>query len=281
MKKLKATDRWRKPVQLFFLILIALTAVNHSLEERGAALSFLPEASLHAVCPFGGVVTVFTLATEGKFVQKIHESSLVLGVTVLVTAVLLGPAFCGWICPLGTVQEAVAALGRRLFGKRYGRLIPKKPDAVMKYIRYVVLFFVIYATARNAKLMFAEVDPYFALFQFWTGEVAVTAFAVLAATLLLSLVVERPFCRYACPYGAFLGLTNLFRIMPIRRRPSTCISCSACDRACPMGIAVSEKNVVRDPSCISCLKCTSEASCPVDDTVALKAAPWKEVGDGR
>jgi len=274
--KLKS-ERWRRPVQIGFFILIAMIAVNHSLVANGKVIPFLSSASVHAVCPFGGVVTIYHLIAEGQFVQKIHESSLVLGIAVLAAAVLLGPAFCGWICPFGTVQEFVAKLGRKLLGRRYGRIIPKKLDAVLRYLRYLVLILVVVMTAVSGKILFSDVDPYFALFQFWTGEVAVTAYIALAAVLLLSLVVERPFCRYACPYGAFLGLTNKFRIMPIRRKASTCISCGKCDRSCPMGIDVSTKTVIRDTACISCLICTSDGVCPIPATVDIKVVPWKEI----
>lgn len=273
------TERWRRSVQIFFLVLIALIAVNHTLVENGKSIPLVPSASLHAVCPFGGVVTIYKLVTEGSFTQKIHESSLVLGIAVLAAAILIGPAFCGWICPFGTFQEFVAKLGRKLLGKRYGKIIPKKLDAVLRYLRYVVLIMVVVMTAISGKILFSDVDPYFALFQFWTGEVAIPAFIALGVVMLLSLIVERPFCRYACPYGAFLGLTNFFRIMPIRRNASTCISCSKCDKACPMGVTVSNKTTIRDTACISCLLCSSDAACPVPNTVDMKVIPYKVVGD--
>ena len=273
------TERWRRPVQIAFLVLIALIAVNHTLAENGNPLPFVPEASLHAVCPFGGIVTIYKLITEGSFVQKLHESSLVLGIAVLAAAVLLGPAFCGWICPLGTVQEFVAKAGRKILGKRYGKIIPKKLDGILRYLRYAVLIWVIVMTAISGKLIFSDYDPYYALFQFWTGEVAITGIISLGLVLALSLIVERPFCRYACPYGAFLGLTNFFRIMPIRRNASTCISCGKCDKACPMGITVSNQSTIRDTACISCLLCTSDAVCPVPDTVEIKVVPYKEMKD--
>lgn len=274
--KIAKTQKWRVPVQAAFLILIALIAVNHTLAESGRAIPLVPEASLHAVCPFGGVVTIYNLVTSGTFVQKIHESSLVLGIAVLAGAVILGPAFCGWICPFGTVQEYVSRLGRKILGKRFGKVIPKSVDGILKYLRYAVLIGVIIITAVSGKILFSDVDPYFALFQFWTGEVTIAAFAVLGVVLAMSLFIERPFCRYACPYGAFLGLTNFFRIMPIRRNAKTCISCSKCDKACPMGIEVSSKTTIRDQSCISCLMCTSDAVCPVPATVDVKMIPWKE-----
>jgi polyferredoxin len=273
------TENWRRPVQIFFLVLIALIAVNHTLAESGKSIPLIPSASLHAVCPFGGVVTIYKLIGEGSFVQKLHESTLVLGIAVFAAAILLGPAFCGWICPFGTVQEFVAKLGRKLLGRRYGKIIPKRLDSVLKYLRYVVLILVVVMTAISGKLLFSNVDPYYALFQFWTGEVAITAFIALGVVMGLSLIVERPFCRYACPYGAFLGLTNYFRIMPIRRNEGTCISCSKCDKACPMGVTVSNKTTIRDTACISCLLCTSDAVCPVSDTVEIKVIPYKVINN--
>ena len=89
------------------------------------------------------------------------------------------------------------------------------------------------------------------------------------AVIGASLFVDRPFCKYACPYGAVLGVFNLFRIFKIKRNAPTCIDCKACDRACPMNIPVSTSGVVRDHQCISCMVCTSEKACPIANTVAL------------
>ncbi len=124
-------------------------------------------------------------------------------------------------------------------------------------------------TARSVGLVFADYDPYYALFNFWSGEIAVTAFIALAVVAVLSLFIERPFCKNACPYGAVLGLFNLFRFFGIRRNNGTCISCKACDRTCPMNIEVSTAGRVRDHQCISCLKCGSEQACPVTETVEM------------
>ena len=95
----------RRIVQILFFALIALIAVNHSLIENGGGLAFLPNASLHALCPFGGVVTIYQYATVGTFVQKIHESAFALMLIGFVLALVFGPVFCGWVCPLGTIQE--------------------------------------------------------------------------------------------------------------------------------------------------------------------------------
>lgn len=69
----------RKVVQLAFFVLIALIAVNHSFAEAGGiSIPFVANASLHAVCPFGGVVSIYQFLTVGTFTQKIHQASFVL-----------------------------------------------------------------------------------------------------------------------------------------------------------------------------------------------------------
>jgi polyferredoxin len=261
----------RRVTQWFFFGLIALVAVNHTLAESGNGLPLLSSASLHALCPFGGVVTIYQYATTGTLVQKVHESSFILMILGILLAVLFGPVFCGWVCPLGTVQEWMAKLGKKLFKRRYNHFVPAKLDKALRYARYIVLAWTIYLTAATGLLVFAEYDPYFALFNFWNAEVSVTGLAVLFLTLGLSLFVERPWCKYACPYGAVLGLTNLFRVFQIRRSESTCKADGACAITCPMNIPVDSVKVVRDHQCIACLECTSEAVCPVARTVVLAA----------
>ena len=261
--------RIRKIVQLFFFVLVALLAVNHTLVESGSGIPFLSSASLHALCPFGGVVSLYQWAAAGTFAQKIHESSMVLMGIVFLLSILFGPVFCGWVCPLGTIQEWISSMGRKRLRRKFNHFVPVKLDKVLRYLRYLVLTWVLYMTAATGKLAFAEYDPYHALFNLWSSEVAVSGVIILAATLGLSFFVERPWCKYACPYGALLGVTNLFRIFGIRRSASTCKADGACSILCPMNIPVDSVTVVRDHQCISCMECTSEAVCPVANTVVL------------
>ena len=193
-------------VQIFFFFLVSLITLSKALSEVGISIPYISNGSLHAICPFGGVVSLYKFATVGTFVQKIHESSFVLMVIAFLLAILLGPVICSWVCPFGTFQEWLAKIGRRLFGKKFNHFIPAKVDNVLRYLRYVVLFLVIYLTVTTTKLIFQDVDPYFALFQFWSDEVALSAFLILGVTIMLSLVIDRPWCKYACPYGAVLEI---------------------------------------------------------------------------
>ncbi|WMJ76021.1 MULTISPECIES: 4Fe-4S binding protein [unclassified Sedimentibacter] len=260
----------RRLLQIFFFALIGLIAINKTLAESGmASIPFLSEASLHSLCPFGGVVTLYNLFTLGALIKKIHMSSVILMGIIFVLAILFGPVFCGWVCPLGSVQEWIGNIGRKIFKKRYNTFVPQEIHKILRYFRYGVLAWVVYITSISGYLIFDSVDPYHALFTFWSEETAVTAILVLVVTLVMSLFVERPWCKYACPYGALLGIFNKFRIFKIRRNKTTCISCKKCDSACPMNLKISDKEVVDDLQCISCYECTSERSCPVSNTVNL------------
>ncbi len=269
--KTKRKRTWiRLSVQILFFAIVLAISANKSLTEAGFGIPLLSTASLHAICPFGGVVSIYEFFTSGKFVQKIHESSFILMTISIILAIGFGPLICGWVCPFGSFQEWLGKIGRRIFKKRYNNIIPSGIDKYLRYTRYILFVLVIYNTATTAKLMFQNIDPYYALFNFWTSEVAFTAYIILSITILLSLIIERPWCKYACPYGAFLGLFNLIRIFKIRRNAPTCINCKSCDRACPMNIKVSDSNTVLDHQCISCMKCTSELACPINNTVDFR-----------
>lgn len=269
--KIKTGKNIRLYVQLFFFSLVLLISLSHN----GIIPPILSDASVHAICPFGGVETFYTLVASGVMVKKIHDSAIVLAVASIILTVLFGPVLCGWICPLGSIQEWIGKLGKKLLGRKYGKLVPKKLDRVLRYLRYVVLIMVLFMTARTTTLMFEGKDPYYALFNFYNGEVALGALIILGLTMVMSLFIDRPWCRYACPYGAFLGIIGKFRIFKIKRNVSSCISCGICTKSCPMGIEVDKLETVSDSQCISCLECTSESKCPVPNTVELKVGMGK------
>ncbi len=259
----------RTVIQVFFLLLVALIVTNKELANSGYELPFLSQASIHAICPFGGVVSIYQFIMEGSYVHRIHDSSFVLMILVFILTILFGAVFCGWVCPLGSVQEWIGKIGKKIFGKRYNHFVPAKVDKILRYLRYAMLIWVLYATISSAQLAFKSIDPYYALFKFWTGEVAISALVILALVLLVSLFIERPWCKYLCPFGAVLGLISKFSIFSIKRDSKSCIDCKNCDRSCPMNIEISSQNSIHHTNCIGCLKCTSENCCPVENTVLL------------
>ena len=116
-------------------------------------------------------------------------------------------------------------------------------------------------------MVFRDFDPWAALlniaeFSFTPGLV------VLIVTLLASLFIERPWCRYACPLGAASGLLGKLSPVYLKREESACISCKLCTRACPMGLKVDTADTIKSVDCISCLECVG--SCPRNGALEVK-----------
>ncbi|MGD9475733.1 MAG: 4Fe-4S binding protein [Eubacteriaceae bacterium] len=269
MKK-KKTVNYRLLIQIIFFVLIAFISINKTLVQTGMGISFLAATSLHAICPFGGVETLYTFFSSGLLLEKVAMSSLILMALVFLLALLFGPVFCGWVCPLGSFQEWIGKLGKKIFKKKYNKFIPDKVHNILRFFRYFLLVWVLYITARSGSLLFLNIDPYHALFKFYTGTVAIQALLVLITIIVLSLFVERPWCKYACPFGAVLGLFNKIRIFKLKRNNDTCISCQKCSRVCPMKINICQNDTVTNVNCISCMACTSIMNCPKTDTLDLQ-----------
>lgn len=247
-------QRTRLVVQVVVAAFVLLISIGHTVSWSWAA-------SLHTICPFGGVVNLYTYFTTGGYVAKLHSAVFVMLLALVLGLVLTGKSFCGWICPLGTVQELLGKVGRRLWPRAYGR-VPRSVDRVLRYAKYVILIWIVVQTARSVQLVFEGYDPYYNLFAIWSDEIAWTGYLVVGLTVLASLFVERPFSRYACPLGAINGLFNSFSLLQIKRDAATCIDCGRCDKACPVNVNVSQKSAVRGIECTRCLKCVE--ACPVN-----------------
>ena len=75
--KRKVKNRLRRGIQIGIFSLIAVLAVGKGLKDAGA-LPWWPEISLHAICPFGGVVTIYQFIATGDFLPKLHSAAFIL-----------------------------------------------------------------------------------------------------------------------------------------------------------------------------------------------------------
>ena len=181
--------------------------------------------------------------------QKQLFLSAVLLLIPIALSILWGRFFCGWICPLGAIQEF-------LNPEHETRVIPYALDKVLKYLKFIVLIVLGYLTWHTTYNMWQNYDPSKTIFSF-SGSL--TAIIVLVALLLISLLVSRPFCKYLCPLGAILAITSKFALFRMRADAKDCLVCGRCIKGeCPMD-AISAFNPEIDLPSIDnseCIKCS-------------------------
>lgn len=210
----------------------------------------------HEYCPLSPVCIFFTMPQSGI----VWPWGLFFFGTLLIAALFVRRAFCGWLCPVGLTQDLLY-LPRRL-----KKAIPVRPATVGRRrasltARIIVLLATLFVPFITGSMLFTEFCPMIRI-----GDVVYrTDFALglitLGALLIFSLLMERFFCRFICPLGLLLGWTGhlgarLFPTLTITRACKAGGKCSRCGTACPMKIDLcSLQGGLDDPECILCLSC--------------------------
>ncbi len=248
---------FRTAAQLLILLLIIGGASLRNLGEPTPP--WIPE--LQGFCPFGAVQTLAGSLQQPELLLQPHRSHLWVLSGVLLITLLFGTVFCGYLCPLGSVQEWLGALGKKLFPKRFNRAVPPVLDTFSFIPRTAVFLVILFSVYGGITVSLDLLNPSFALAHIWTAAVPAAAGFLLLTVSLLSLIVYRPWCRWLCPYGLLLGLLSRASLVKIRRNTAGCTGCRRCDRSCPMHIPVSQKQSISGIRCIQCSRCAD--SCPV------------------
>jgi len=235
---------------------------------------FVLGANVELWCPLGGLEGLYTYWTEGNLVCSLGVSNFYVLGAVLVMALLLRRAFCGYLCPIGTISEWLGAGARRL-GIPAAR-IPGTIDRGLAWLKYAVLAAILYFTWQAGELLFRGYDPCYALISRHGADITWWAYAVSATIVVASLLVVMPFCRWLCPLAAVLNPFSRFGLARVKRDPAQCTGCRRCAVACPMAIPVDEVTEVTHARCLSCLECV--AACPHRSRAALVWGPPAALG---
>ena len=221
-------------------------------------------------CPLGSIQNALAAS-------KTKLPTYILGI-ILLYSIILGRTICGFLCPVGLIQEL-------LYKIKTPKLQKSKVTRVLSYFKYVLLFALViiiplmYALQdKNMPLpafckficpagtfegaIFLLSNPNNTDFFGMLGSLFTWKFVLLIIILVASVFIFRFFCRFLCPLGAIYGLFNKLSIIGVKVDKSKCNSCGACISHCKMDV-----KEVGDHECIQCGECRSVCK--------LNAISWK------
>jgi polyferredoxin len=277
VRRIKAdrSQSWRRSVQLIFLSLNVWIGVQFVLFVRhfqsgGKSPHISRPPGVEGWLPISGLMNLKYFLATGS-IPSIHPAAMFLLIAFLLISILFRKAFCGWLCPIGLISEALWKLGKKLM-KRDWKL-PRVVDLLLRSLKYLLLGLFIYAVGgmSAAAIEAFQSSPYglvadikmLHFFEFLTGTAAIT----IAALVVLSIFFQNFWCRYLCPYGALVGLASIFSPTKVARNTEHCIDCGKCTRACPALLPVDRLVVVRSAECTGCMECV--AVCPAEGALEM------------
>jgi len=138
-------------------------------------------------------------------------------------ALFAGRTFCAAVCPHGALQDLVLLKPRR---------VPPWLEHALGLLPFIFLGAGVWLATTGGIFLFCHYDPFVPLFRFG-GRSAMVLTGI--ALLLLGTVIGRPYCRFACPYGALLKLASVVAKWRVRTTPDVCTQCRLCEHSCPYG----------------------------------------------
>ena len=222
----------------------------------------------------GGQVTIISILTW--LTAPLHNPSwdvllsdpilVSLMIFVIISFIIWGRGvFCGWLCPFGALQELSSKLAQKLkvpqikiSNKWHVRLWP------IKYFLLAGLVGTSFYSMASLNVA-AEIEPFkTAISMKFIREWYFIFYALMLLTI--GLFIERFFCRFLCPLGAFMAVGGKLRIFSSLKRREECGSpCQLCSHNCPINAIKPTGEIIMD-ECFYCLDCQSlyddEHKCP-------------------
>lgn len=171
------------------------------------------------ICAIGSVQNMSLALFNGSY--AIPLSALLFFTIPLIFALLFGRVFCAGVCPLGAIQE--------LTGFKQVR-VPGSVEKVLATIPFVYLGLAILFAATESQFLICRYDPFVGIFRIDAPYTMVIFGALL---LVVGIFVNRPYCRYLCPYGVLQNIFSRFSMKHATISPAECRVCRLCESGCP------------------------------------------------
>jgi NosR/NirI family transcriptional regulator, nitrous oxide reductase regulator len=171
------------------------------------------------ICSIGSVQNVALALFNNSY--KIPLSALLFFIIPLLFALAYGRVFCAGVCPLGAIQE--------LTGFKPVKL-PKTVEIILASVPFIYLALAILFASTNSQFIICKYDPFVGIFRL---DAPYTMIIFGTLLLLSGIFVNRPYCRYLCPYGVLLNVFSRFAGKHLTITPAECTNCRLCEQVCP------------------------------------------------
>jgi len=171
------------------------------------------------ICSVGSVQNVaLALFNDG---YTIPLTAMLFFMIPLLFALAYGRIFCAGVCPLGAIQE--------LTGFKPVKL-SKTVEIALASVPFIYLSLAILFASMNSQFIICRYDPFIGIFRL---DAPYTMIIFGALLLLSGIFVNRPYCRYLCPYGVLLNVFSRFAGKHLTITPAECTNCRLCEESCP------------------------------------------------
>lgn len=288
----------RRIIQIFAFLII-----NYIILETILQINLLSLEGLVKVLPIlnsprnplsqgGGILEyIFFSMAKGDF-------PFFLIAVLLLVLLFTNRFFCGWICPIGAIQDACAAIPTK---KRKFKIQTHKTLLNMKYVFIIIVVIIIFplGIAKNANIFFyndfkaqlgvfvEQPIGFFSLSEFifvflpylvqniflpaQFGALEFGGYFILffySLIIILSVWYPRIYCRYVCPFAAISSAVSEYSFLKLARNPVKCVGrseCGVCEDVCPKQIRILDEPFdffTGKGECNLCLTCKEK--CPYD-----------------
>ena len=204
------------------------------------------------------------------------NAGVLLVLIAFIITLIFGRFFCGWACHFGAVQELSWFILKKMNIKPKtidSKLVTFLPLLILVHLYIIPNLFFANNSSWNISIKLNEPS----IWAFLPGIVIGSLTFIIDGFLIIYFLGRKGFCRFICPWGAFLKLPNSLALFKVRKT-GTCTNCHACNDSCPIGIDVNyeinKHKKVTNTNCTSCMLCIS--GCPSNALSYAYQNPLKE-----
>lgn len=266
-KKNKYSEHFRHFLQVLWMVITnsyLIGFVHGKIYQGGIKNVCVPGMNCYScpgaigACPIGALQ-----ATIGSYEYKF--AFYVAGFMILI-GTFMGRFVCGWLCPFGLIQDLLnkIPLPEKL------KISTFRGDKQLRWLKYVILVVFVILMPLFLTDMIGQGYPWFcklicpvgtleggiplallneAMLK-TVGFLFQWKLTILIVTIILAMMIYRPFCKFICPLGAIYSVFNPISALKYRVKTDKCVNCGACTKACKMGC-----DPVKSANSLECIRC--------------------------